>query len=262
MVLLAATGLFMSISTSENRRLAALVREHDSQLAALNAHMAVTEMHAAISHELNNPLTALFNYVRSAAMMLDVPGEPRSAVGDVIDKAQQEAMRAVEVVSKLRTFYRTGEVRSDVIDPQKLAGECVAALQPRIQFAGIACTTEVAQNVPQIKADALQISMVIQNLLANAIDVLAGTASRRKIALRIAQVGSNVEFHVIDNGGGMPESVAAQLFQPLNSTKSSGMGLGLAICRALVEANDGRIWLVASGPGGTDIAFSLPAHAA
>ena len=120
---------------------------------------------------------------------------------------------------------------------------------------------EAAPKLPKVLADPLQLSMVLQNLLLNAIDAMSDQAARRrKIVIRLLPVAATVEVHVIDNGPGMPASISEQLFRPLSSPKAAGMGLGLAICRALVEANEGRIWLVSTGAEGTEIGFALPAQ--
>lgn len=262
MVVLAGTGLFMGIATSQNATFATVVRAHDNQLAKLNAQMAVSEMHSAIAHELNNPLSALLNYVQSAALLLDRPGSMPASIREIIDKAQNEAVRSVEVLRKLRTFYRIGEVRRETVDAKQLVSEALAGMQAKIHSAGITCSMEVSQFVPTVVADPMQMAMVMQNLLANAIDAVSGLAPRqRKITVCVRQVADNVEIHVIDTGTGMPASLSGQLFRPLFSIKAGGMGLGLAICRALVEANDGRIWLVSSASHGTEVAFSLPAQA-
>jgi signal transduction histidine kinase len=116
--------------------------------------------------------------------------------------------------------------------------------------------------VPLVVADPLQLSMVMQNLLDNAVDATAASAGpQRKIVVNVAQRSSELVIQVNDSGSGIPGELAAQLFRPVLSSKPGGLGLGLAICRALVEGSDGRIWLVRTGAAGTQIAFSLPVQA-
>jgi two-component system sensor kinase FixL len=114
--------------------------------------------------------------------------------------------------------------------------------------------------VPHVEADPLQLVMVLQNLLANAYDAVqaAGLRSKR-VAVAVTPSGGDVMFTVTDTGRGIPDSLRDRLFRPVSSTKAVGMGLGLAICRSLVEANDGRISLLHSGAEGTSIAFWIPA---
>jgi two-component system sensor kinase FixL len=259
MVLLACTGLFMGIAESENERFSVLMRSKDDELSSLNARMAVSEMNSAIGHELNNPLAALVNYLRSASLMLELPSLDRASLQAALDKAQGEATRSVNVVRKLREFFRSGVVRPQPLDPKKLASEAMAATQLKFRNAGIAVAVEAPADLPLLVADPLQLSMILQNLLANAYDAVQDVGSRRgRVAVVVTRGADDVTFSVEDSGPGIPESMRDQIFRPISSGKPGGMGLGLAICRALVEANDGRIWLVRSDGEGTCIAFSIP----
>jgi two-component system, LuxR family, sensor kinase FixL len=259
MVLLAGTGWFMGISESENSRINALMHSKDGELSSLNARMAVSELTAVIGHELNNPLAALVNYLRSASLMLDLPNFDRSSLQSALDKAQSEAARSVNVVRNLREFFRSGVVRRQSVDPRELAEEALAAMQIKFRSAGMAADLRVEVDLPPIAADHLQLSMVLQNLLANAYDAVCGSDQRHgRIAVVVTRRANDVMFSVEDSGPGIPERLRDQIFRPVTSTKSAGMGLGLAICRSLVEANEGRIWLVRSDVSGTCIAFSIP----
>jgi len=259
MIVLAGTGWFLGISASENTRINVLMRSKDDELSGLNARMAVSELTSAIGHELNNPLAALVNYMRSASLILELPNFDRVALRSVLDKAQGEAARSVNVVRKLREFFRSGLVRRQPVDPRKLATETLAAMQVKLRTAGITASLEADEDLPLIAADPLQLSMVLQNLLANAYDAVCGSDQLHgKISVAVTRREDEIMFSVEDSGDGIPEVLRDQIFRPVTSTKSAGMGLGLAICRSLVEANEGRIRLVRSDSGGTCIAFSIP----
>jgi signal transduction histidine kinase len=259
MVLLAGTGWFLGISASENTRINVLMRSKDGELSSLNARMAVSELTSAIGHELNNPLAALVNYLRSASLILDVPDFDRASLQSTLDKAQGEAIRSVNVIRRLREFFRSGVVRRQLVDPRKLAVEALAATQIKLRAAGMAADLEVEADLPLIVADPLQMSMVLQNLLANAHEAVCGSDPRHgRIAVVVRRRANDVIFSVEDSGPGIPVQLRDQIFRPVTSTKSTGMGFGLAICRSLVEANEGRIWLVRSDVSGTCIAFSIP----
>jgi signal transduction histidine kinase len=259
MVLLAGTGWFMGISESENSRINALMHSKDGELSGLNARMAVSELTAVIGHELNNPLAALVNYLRSASLILDLPNFDQASLQSALNKAQGEATRSVNVVRRLREFFRSGVVRRQLVDPRELAEEALAAMQIKLRAAGMAADLEIEVDLPPITADPLQLSMVLQNLLANAYDAVCGSAPRHgRIAVVVTRRANDVMFSVEDSGPGIPEQLRDQIFRPVTSTKSAGMGLGLAICRSLVEANEGRLWLVRSDASGTCIAFSIP----
>ena len=259
MVLLAGTGLFMGISVSENARFSLLMRSKDDELSGLKSRMAVSEMNSAIGHELNNPLAALVNYLRSASLILESHNFDRASLQSALDKARGEAARSVNVVRKLREFFRSGVVRREPVNPKKLAAEALAATQSKFRRAGVTAVLDAQGDLPIINADPLQLSMVLQNLLANAYDAVHELDRRGAgVKLSVTRRASAVVFSVEDCGRGIPEPLRDQIFRPFSSAKSGGMGLGLAICRSLVEANDGRIWLVHSGPDGTCLAFSIP----
>jgi two-component system, LuxR family, sensor kinase FixL len=259
MVFLTCTGLFLGISVSENARINQLIKSKDVALSRLNARMAVSELNAAIGHELNNPLAALVNYLRSASLMLELPGFDRVSLQNTLVKAHGEATRSINVLRKLREFFRSGVVRRESVDPRMLAAEALAAMQVRFRQANIAAVVGASADIPLIEADPLQVAMVLQNLLANAYDaVQACGAERGRIAIGVAHIGNEVLMTVSDTGTGIPDALRDRLFRPVDSTKPAGMGLGLAICRSLVEANYGRISVVRSGVDGTCIGFYIP----
>lgn len=259
MVLLAGTGLFMGIAVSETERVSMLMRSKDVELSNLNARMAVSEMNSAIGHELNNPLAALLNYLRSASLIAESPEFDHAVLQRTLDKAQGEATRSINVVKKLREFFRSGVVRRERLDPKALAADAAAAAQLRFRHANITTVVETSPDTPLVEADPLQLVMVLQNLLSNAYDaVQTAESGPKRVAVAVTHSGTEVMFSVTDTGSGIPEGLRDRLFRPVSSSKAVGMGLGLAICRSLVEANDGRISLLHSGAEGTSIAFWIP----
>jgi signal transduction histidine kinase len=249
----------MGISVSETARVSLLMRSKDVELSNLNARMAVSEMNSAIGHELNNPLAALVNYLRCASLILEAPRFDRASLQRTLAKAHGEATRSVNVVRKLREFFRSGVVRRELVSPKALAADALAAVQLRFRQANIAAVLEISPDLPLVEADPLQLVMVLQNLLGNAFDAVQATGSAAKrVTVGATRSGADVVFTVTDTGAGIPEALRDGLLRPMSSTKSVGMGLGLAICRSLVEANDGRISLLRSGAWGTSIAFSIP----
>jgi C4-dicarboxylate-specific signal transduction histidine kinase len=224
--------------------------------------MSVSEMQSAVAHELNNPLAALVNYLRSAKLLLAQSPGASEPLRSTIEKADAEATRSIEVLRNLRNLYRGGTAQRRSLDPKKSILEVVAGLRNRLQAADISWELDMPATVPLVVADPLQLSMVMQNLLDNAVDATAASAGpQRKIVVNVAQRSSELVIQVNDSGSGIPGELAAQLFRPVLSSKPGGLGLGLAICRALVEGSDGRIWLVRTGAAGTQIAFSLPVQA-
>ena len=259
MVLLAATGLFLGISVSENARFSAIMRSKDDDLSHLNARVSMSEMNSAIGHELNTPLGALANYIQSAKLIMNSPKLDGNLLKDVLDKALGETSRCVRVVSELREFFRFGVAQRHSLDPRRVVAEALATLQNKPQQAGITFVSEIPPSVQNIFADPLQLSMALQNILSNACDATCKEGSRRRrIVVKVTSSSNEVEFRVEDSGLGIPEMSRNLLFRPMPSTKTAGMGFGLAISRSLIEANGGRIRLVSSGASGTIIAFTVP----
>lgn len=259
MVVLAATGLFMGIMVSKNARYSRLVKNKDEQLAQLNRQTSITEFNAAIAHELNNPLAALQNYVRAARLQIERPDSEPAAVVATLDRALGEADRATMVLRRLRAFFRSGSVHMEKTDPRGPVSDAMATLQSRFVQEHIACAIDAPHRLPKIEIDKLHLSVVLHNLLSNACDAIRDSGSGHgRILIMIREVEHYMQFEVVDTGPGVPAAEVPLLFHPLRTDKMQGMGLGLAIGRALLEANGGRIWLVKSDRDGARIAFRVP----
>ncbi len=260
MVALAATGQFLAITVSERLRTLKTVQTQGEQLAQLRQQHAVTELSAAIAHELNNPLGALLNYVSSANILLKLPETPRAQMQDTLEKAVGEAARSIEVLKKLRAYFRTGAARRHPLAPRSAAAEAIAQIRSGARYGSVRLGLTAAPDLPDILADPLQLSVILQNLIGNALESAANSvAEQGKVSVNIRGEGDEVVFQIDDNGPGVPEHVRDELFHSVHSSKPDGMGLGLAICRSLVGANHGRIWLAASSAAGASFAFSIPA---
>ena len=232
---LSLTGLFLGVMVDERRRAEADLRQ-TIRLAAAG------EMAGAIAHEVNQPLTALFNYGRSAQMLLaPIPGV--DSVRAVVEKMMAEAERAGDVVRRLRDFFRSGNMRLEVVDVGQILAVAQRTAESACAASGIVLTVQCDDGLSPLFVDRLQIELVLRNLLANSIESIAATsATGGQIALRAARRGHReVLISVVDSGPGVPAAIGDKLFQPFVSGKPSGMGLGLAVSRAIVEAHGGSL---------------------
>jgi signal transduction histidine kinase len=239
---LTLTGLFLGVVVDERMRAEQRLRE-SLRLAAAG------EMAGAIAHEVNQPLTALTNYGRSAQMMLAASEMPELQA--IIAKILHEADRAADVVRRLRDFFRAGSTRLEPV----AAGELIAAArrigESAIGTRAIALEAHADPALPALLIDRLQIELVLRNLVANAVDSLV-LASRREARIGLAAERhdeSHVRIVVSDNGPGIPAQAREGVFEPFVSGKPSGMGLGLAVSRAIAEAHGGSLQ-VANAPHG------------
>lgn len=250
-IALAITGLLLGVTIDEQRRASADFRE-SLKLAAAG------EMAAAIAHEINQPLTALSAYATAGRLLAQNPALDRVRLTDTMDKLMAESKRAADVVRRLRDFFRSGATRLERIALNDLVARVMARLAGRAQSAGVALNLRGEDGVPAVMGDVLQIEVVLRNLIINAIDSAAAAADaegRVDIALSSNPAGYAVVC-VRDNGAGIAEADADRLFAPFVTTKTSGMGMGLAISRAIIDAHGGRIWAVPGTAG--EMCFTLP----
>ncbi|MET3135007.1 two-component system sensor kinase FixL [Oxalobacteraceae bacterium GrIS 1.11] len=233
--MLALVGFFIGTVVDEMRQVADELK-HSLRLAAAG------EMAAALAHELNQPLTALSTYGKACEYLLE-RGESGAVLKGAIGHMIVESGRAAEVVRRLRDFFRTGAMQLEALE----AGSLIATVSQQFlaQFREHGVEWSVPDAAPYvIHADRLQIELVLRNLLANALDaVLSQSPGQRRISLTLERLGGGrLRFSVQDSGAGISSALAARLFEPFVSSKASGLGLGLVLSRAIVEAHGGKLW--------------------
>lgn len=243
---LALVGFFVGVVVHEQRQTSLELR-HSLRLAAAG------EMAAALAHELNQPLMALAAY-NNACQQLMALGETGPRLKEAVERMQTEASRAGAVVKRLRDFFRTGATQLESISLQHLLRESLDRHAVRARQLGVDLVLEPCPAL-QLVADRLQLEMVLHNLLANALDAVAGKAAGQVRLGADSGPGRELNIRVEDNGPGIPGD-ANTLFEPFVTTKSNGMGLGLAISRAMAEAHGGQLRAV-PGPRGLLI-LTLP----
>lgn len=246
------TGLYLGMMVEERERASEGLRQ-TLRLAAAG------EMAGAIAHEVNQPLTALTNYGHAAQQLIGGSASVDSRLPEVIAKMLAEADRASDVVRRLRDLFREGTTH---LEPARIEELLDAATRIGMQLIGGRPIVLVASAEPGLAAlyvDRLQIELVLRNLIANAVDAIGAQEGRIFIEARRHGAGQ-VRFSIVDSGPGVPAAEERNLFEPFRSGKPSGMGMGLAISRAIAEAHGGQ--LVALGEGHGEFHLTLPCVAA
>jgi two-component system sensor kinase FixL len=213
-------------------------------------------MASTLAHELNQPLTAVANYIRGCRRLLASGGDP-AQIGEALLLAESSAQRAGEIVRRVRAFVSRGAVSASAQDlPDLVKHACVLALLDQ-QVRGVSHEFRFDPGAKWVMADAIQVQQVVINLVRNAVEAME-SSPRRHITLSTRLDGNFVEVAIADTGPGIGEDVREALFSPFQSSKSEGVGIGLSICRTIVEAHQGTIRADEADEGGTVFRFTLP----
>ncbi len=238
-------------------------REHLAHLARIDA---VGAMSAAIAHEINQPLMAISNYALAGRRRLvgfDRGGlDPAVAhkLDALMEKIRAQANLASEVIARLRGMVKQRETREEMLDPEYLVRNALQLIEIEARLHDVHVDSFVAAALPPAMGDEIQIQQVIMNLARNAMEAMAGMDSEcRQLRLEVdANPAGGTRFSLADRGPGIPAGDCDRIFEPFYTTKGNGLGIGLAICRSIVEAHGGRLWLTPRPEGGSIFHFTLP----
>ena len=215
------------------------------------------QMAAALAHELNQPLTATANYLRAALRMIEQPEPNVARVRQAMNLAAQQTMRSGEIIRRLRAFVARGEVAKRPESVAKVIEEASALALVGAKERGIKVLIRIDPDLPTAAVDRVQIQQVLLNLIRNAVEAMEGHEVR-ELSIGTATEAGSVLVSVADTGGGIPPEIETRLFQPFVTTKADGMGIGLSVCRTIVEAHGGRLWVEPNGSNGSVFRFTLP----
>lgn len=251
------TGFIHDLTEQQHAELR--LKELQSELIHVSRLSAMGTMASTLAHELNQPLTVIANYLEAGRELLDAGGaEAATLLREAIEESTSEALRAGKIVRRLRDFVARGEVERRVEDLPRLIDEASRLALIGARERGVRAFFELAPDITTVTVDRVQIQQVLVNLIRNAIDAVAGQEVRDITISTCALDNAMVEVSVADTGPGLSPDIAARLFQAFATTKPAGMGLGLSICRTIVEAHRGHIRAEPRPTGGTVFRFTLP----
>ncbi|MCB4824973.1 PAS domain S-box protein [Roseicella aerolata] len=261
--------LGVTVDITERQETEAQLQELQAELLHVSRLSAAGEMASALAHELNQPLTAATSALRAAQRLLGAsslksPGDMGTALREAMDLAAEQALRAGQIVRRLRDFVARDEADKRLEDLRALIEEAGTLALVGARERGIQVEHRLAAALPPVVVDRIQIQQVLFNLIRNAFEAMApgdgrGPSCRRALVIAAASAGPElVEITVADTGPGLAPDIAGRIFEAFVSTKPSGMGMGLPICRSIVEAHGGRLWAEPNPGGGTVFRFTLP----
>jgi two-component system sensor kinase FixL len=250
------TGFIRDLTERERDELR--MKELQSELVHVSRLSAMGTMASTLAHELNQPLTAVANYLETTRdLLVDPDPETVVMVREALDDAARESLRAGHIVRRLRDFVARGEVEKRVEDLPRMIEEASALALIGARERGVRAFFHLDPVATPVLVDRVQIQQVLVNLIRNAVEAMGDAAVRDLTVATAAQANGLVRVSVADTGPGISEQVAPQLFEAFVSSKSEGMGLGLSICRTIIEAHGGRIWTEPAPAGGAIFHFTL-----
>jgi two-component system sensor kinase FixL len=234
------------------------IRDLQAELSHVSRLTEMGQMVSALAHEVNQPLTAATNYLEAARRMLargDAAAGGRTA--GILDSVTTQLVRATQIIRRLREFVRKGEGERRPEPIGRLIEEAIALALVGARDTQAKIDLRIASQLPELPIDGVQIEQVVVNLVRNAIEAMDGGA-RQELAVTAGPIDGGIEISIADTGPGIAPDIAERLFEPFMTTKPQGMGVGLSICRSIVEAHGGALTAEPNPGGGTIFRFTLP----
>jgi two-component system sensor kinase FixL len=250
------TGFIRDLT--ERQKTETRLQDLQSELVHISRLTAMGEMASTLAHELNQPLSAISNYLKGSRRLLEASTDERAAMmRDALDKAAEQALRAGQIIRRLRDFVARGETERRVENLVKLVEDASALALVGAKDQAIRVQFRFDPSVELALADRIQIQQVLLNLMRNAMEAMQDSAIKELLLSAVPVENDMVRVSVADTGSGLAPDVVSQLFQPFVTTKQQGMGVGLSICRTIVESHGGQIWAEPNPGGGTIFNFTL-----
>ena len=242
---------------SKEQRARSRIEELQADLMRVSGASALGTMGSALAHELNQPLSAVAGFVEASAALLDQGGAVPDRVRELMDKAVAQTHRAGDVIRRLRELTRKSDTERSIEDINVLVEETCALATLGTRTDNIDVRLRLSASLPPVLVDRIQIQQTLLNLVRNSIEALAECEIRR-ILIATARAGDRIEITVSDTGPGLPASIRERLFEPFVSTKPGGTGIGLSICRTIIESHGGDIALQSEPGKGTTCRVTIP----
>ncbi|HEX4859067.1 MAG TPA: ATP-binding protein [Usitatibacteraceae bacterium] len=247
------------VDVSEQKAAAQATRTQEERLQKVARLTTMGEIASSLAHELNQPLAAITSYLTGSLNLLRQGGVTPGEIQAPLEKANQQALRAGQVIRRVHDFVRKREPQRSPVSLHTLVHECLPLVELQARNSGVRVEADVAADLPQVMADPVLLEQVLLNLTRNAIESMAAMEpARRHLSIGARRLaGDTLQLDVRDYGAGIPEPLRDKLFSAFFTTKTEGMGMGLSICRSIIELHGGRLWFD-SHADGTTFSIQLP----
>jgi PAS domain S-box-containing protein len=249
-------GIHIDIEEQHRAQQSLAIAQED--LSRLSRTLSMAEMAASIAHELNQPLTAVVTHAYACREWLHTKPANIDKASATAEKIVQESTRASSVVKRVRALFRNEETEKHPVDVNNLVQDLARVLRDDAIRRAVTVHMQLDRTLSKTEADAVQLQQVLLNLANNAMEAMTEVRGARELVLRTERRGPDeIMISVEDRGSGIAPDVIDRIFEPFFSTKAHGTGMGLAICRSIIESHDGRIWAENRPEGGAAFRFSL-----
>jgi two-component system sensor histidine kinase DctS len=248
------------LDVTERKRAEELARQQQEKLQFTARLVTMGEMASTLAHELNQPLSAIASYTTGCINRLEANNLPADELHNTLAKLAQQAQRAGRIIRRVHDFVRRSEPQRAPCAINAIIDEAIGLIGADARKRGVRIVQELADRLPELSADRVMIEQVLLNLMRNGMDAMQATpAAERQLVVATTAAEGGLLVSVADRGCGIAREISEHLFEPFFSTKPEGMGMGLNICRSIIEFHKGRMWVDANPQGGTIFRFTLPA---
>jgi len=250
------------IDMTERKRTEEAFLKVQMELAHANRVATMGQLSASITHEVNQPITAAVTYALAARRWLGAEPPNFREVDDALSLIVKEGNRAGEVVARIRALFKKVPARKDAVAINDAILEVIALTRKEAANNGVSVRTQLAEGLPRVQGDRVQVQQVVLNLIINAIEAMRDVGEEeRELLISTRNESDGVSVEVRDSGQGFAPETLEHVFEAFYTTKPGGLGMGLSICRSIIEAHGGRLWASANLPRGASFQFALPAIA-
>jgi PAS domain S-box-containing protein len=247
------------MDVTERKRAEEALREVQANLARVSRMTTMGELTASLAHEIKQPISAALTDARTCLRWLgrDVPDLPEAC--EAASRMVKDVTRAADIISRISVLFKKGALQRKLVDVNEVIREMIVLLRSEANRYSISIRTELAEDLPKVMADRVQLQQVLMNLMLNGIDAMKETTGRGELTIKSEASDSQLLISVSDTGVGLPPEQPEQIFKAFFTTKDNGTGMGLPISRSIIESHGGRLWAADAPGGGATFQFTLPA---
>jgi signal transduction histidine kinase/DNA-binding NarL/FixJ family response regulator len=238
------------------------LRQVQADLAHLTRVTTMGELTASLAHEIRQPISAAVTNAKTCMRWLGRDEPDVAEACEAASRLVKDVTRAADIIGRISSLYKKGTLQRELVDVNELIGEMIVLLRSEANRYSISIGTELAEDLPKVMADRVQLQQVLMNLMLNGIDAMKETRGRGELTIRSEAGDAQLLISVSDTGVGLPAEQAEQIFKAFFTTKDNGTGMGLPISRSIIESHGGRLWATDAPASGATFQFTLPATVA